>query len=71
MKYYCKNCKSEFKPGGIGLSLPPVNDPSVHCPFCMEKNAEFGIMPEEKKKDGSCEKCEIRLLHEHTMEEEE
>jgi len=69
MKYYCKNCESEFKPGGTGLRLPPVNKPVVHCPFCEKTDVEFGIMPEETKADGSCEKCEVRILHEHAMKE--
>jgi len=46
MKYYCKNCMSEFKPGNKKLSLPPVDDPSVHCPFCEKKDVEFGVIPD-------------------------
>ena len=46
MKYYCKNCKSEFTPGNEKLSLPPVNNPSVHCPFCEKKDCEFEIIPD-------------------------
>jgi hypothetical protein len=46
MRYYCKNCKSEFTPGNEKLSLPPVNNPSVHCPFCKKTDCEFGIIPD-------------------------
>jgi len=46
MKYYCKNCKSEFTPGNEKLSLPPVNKPWVHCPFCEKADCEFEIIPD-------------------------
>jgi len=46
MKYYCKNCGSEFKPGSGNLSMPPVDKPWVHCPFCEKKDVEFGIIPD-------------------------
>jgi DNA-directed RNA polymerase subunit RPC12/RpoP len=44
MKYYCKNCNSEFMPGNDTLRMPPVNTPVVHCPFCGKKDCEFGII---------------------------
>ena len=44
-RYYCKNCGSEFKPGRDDLKLPPVDEPTVHCPFCEKTNAKFGIIP--------------------------
>jgi DNA-directed RNA polymerase subunit RPC12/RpoP len=70
VKYYCKNCNSEFKPGTTGLKLPPINKPEVNCPFCGKKNAEYGIMP-EKPYDPikTCIECEIRIIYERTMSE--
>jgi len=46
MRYYCKNCGSEFIPGKKELVLPPVNEPSIHCPFCVKVDYEFGIIPD-------------------------